>query len=262
MATTEHHGAFAFLTFFLIHALFIDIIIPGWAVFLIIFFGVFPDLDTLYWFFKKKGRLSMEFQHHLYFWTHWPLSYAPLIVIFLISLIFNFYPVYFLIPVIGVYCGHLIPDSIATGDGIMWGKIPWKKDRYARYVNLLASKTDGYHGRYWDVRYRKTIFFKLGHTAAISSLIIIICFLIFKGISFSNTASYILLIAFFIGTIILSLKSLPEKYYQEPPEGRYADYRRNPKYINGLSEKNRKKHLEKYSTLLEKKGIMEKITLK
>ena len=211
-------------------------IIPGWAVFLIIFFGLFPDLDSIFWLIIKKGKMDTEFQHHLYFWTHWPLSYFPLIFIFIISLILNFYPEYFLIPVIGVYFGHLLPDSISTGDGIMWGKIPWKKGQFARYVNIFASKTDGYHGNYWEARYRKTIFFKIGLLAAVMSIIII---LYFQIVSKKIIIFYIISIIFFLITIITGFKKIPDEFYEEPPEGRYADYRKNPKYINGLSEKNK-----------------------
>ena len=39
------------------------------------------------------------------------------------------------------------------------------------------------------------------------------------------------------------LKKIPEEYQKEPPKGRYADYRKNSKYINGLSAINKKKHL-------------------
>ncbi|MHA1294597.1 MAG: metal-dependent hydrolase, partial [Promethearchaeota archaeon] len=181
MARPEHHAAYAFLSYYLLYSIFIGQIIPGWAVFLVIFFGIFPDFDGLYWIIKKKGEINTEFQHHLYYWTHWPLSYIPCIIIFFLSLTFNFYPIYFLIPVVGIYCGHLIPDSISTGDGVMWGKIPWKKKRYARYINLFSNKTDGYHGHYWEARYRTTITFKIGRIASIFSLIILVVFLFYSS---------------------------------------------------------------------------------
>ena len=247
MARQEHHCAYAFILYFFIYLIWKGTIIPGWAVFLIFFFGIFPDLDTIYWAIKqRKLKMETEFQHHLYFWTHWPLSYIPLIIIFMISLIFNYYPEYFLIPIIGIYFGHLLFDSIATGDGIMWGKIPWKKNQYARYINLFADKTDGYHGLYWIARYRKTIFFKVGHITAILNVIIIIYFQITCLII---NIFYIISILYLLIAIILGIKRVPHDYYKEPPEGRYADYRKNPDYINGLSEKNRDKHLKKCSEI-------------
>ena len=53
--------------------------------------------------------------------------------------------------------------------------------------------------------------------------------------------------------LFLGLKFTSKKWQQEPPEGRYSDYRIKEKYINGLSEKNRRLHLMKYSVLLENK---------
>ncbi len=245
----EHHCAYAFYFYFLIYALWKGTIIPGFAVLLVIFSGMFPDLDIIYWYFKtKRGKMGTKFQHHLYFWTHWPLSYIPLIFCFIISLVFNFYPEYFLAPVIGIYFGHLFYDSIATGDGIMWGKMPWKKKRYARYVNLFASRTDGYHGLFWTARYRKTISFKIGHLAALGCIIVIFYFQI---VSTKIDIFYILSIIFFLINILIGLKKIPSEYYNEPPEGRYADYRKNQTYINGLSEKNRRKHYKKYSEIIE-----------
>lgn len=249
MARTEHHSAYAFLSYYLIYFLWKGSLMPGLIVFLIVFFGLFPDLDGFYWKIKEKQKMDTKFQHHLYYWTHWPISYIPLILIFIVCVIFNFYPELFLIPVIGIYCGHLIPDSISTGDGIMWGKLPWKKTRYARYTNLFSSKTDGYHGGFWSARYRKTIFFKIGNSAVISCIIIIILFQINAKISIGYIVSFL----YFIIGFVKGLKKIPEQFYKEPPEGRYADYRTNPKYINGLSKKNRKLHLKKYAALLEKK---------
>jgi hypothetical protein len=59
--------------------------------------------------------------------------------------------------------------------------------------------------------------------------------------------------------LLLGLKKSPKLYLEEPPEGRYADYRISIKYINGLSEKNRNKHIKKYLDLLKSKGILVKL---
>lgn len=249
MARHEHHSAYAFLIYCLIFLIWKGEIVPGFAVLLIIACAIFPDLDFIYWILKKKGKLNTEFQHHLYYWTHWPQFYIPLNIVFLIGLFLNFYPEYLIIPIVAIYLGHLIPDSISTGDGIMWGKIIWKKNKYARFINIFAKKTDGYHGNYWEARYRKTFFFKLGHVSAVISFIII---LYFQYISETICAFYIITMLYFLISIIFGLKKIPKAFYNEPPEGRYADYRKSRKYINGLSQKNKLKHLEKYASLLDK----------
>ena len=172
-------------------------------------------------------------------------------------------------PVIGIYCGHFLFDSISCGDGLMWGKIPWKRGRYARYINLMPARVDGYHGVYWEARYRKTLISKIGNVAVLLSIIIIFIFQINSIIEHFNDGNppgisgyFLFPIIFFIIALRIGLKKPSAKALEEPPEGRYADYRVNLNYINGLSKKNQKKHLEKYSVLLEKKGIMEKIKLK
>lgn len=270
MARTEHHSAYAFLIYYMIWIFWKGSFIIGgeyrYVVFWIVIFGAFPDFDAIYWLIKRRGEggISTDFQHHLYFWTHWPISYTPLLILFIISLIFNFFPEYFLIPVVGIY-SHLIFDSISCGDGIMWGKIPWKKDRYARYVNGFPGEADGYHGVYWEARYRKTFIFKVGTVCSFLSLGIISYFLISTmitsilagGIGFSGY--YVMPIVYFGITLWMGLKKPPKEYLKEPPEGRYADYRLNPDYINGLSERNKKKHLKKYRALLEERGVLEKV---
>jgi len=276
LAKIEHHSAYAFLIYYLIWICWKGAFIIGgeyrYIVLFIIICGMAPDFDSVYWFIKKKGKIkndTTEFQHHLYFWTHWPISWTPLIIFFIISLIFNFYPEFFLAPVVGVYGGHLLFDSISCGDGIMWGKIPWKKGSYARYINLIPNGTDGYHGIYWEVRYRKTLINKIGTMAVIISIIILTIFFIYTMIdTFYSTGSpgisgyYLMPIIFFVLTLIISLKKVPEKFLEEPPEGRYADYRLNIVYIKGLNDRNRKKHIEKYKSLLEEKGVLEQIKLK
>ncbi len=253
MARIEHHCSYAFLIYYIIYLLWKGPEVPGWTILLVIFFSLFPDLDTIYWLIKEDGKIDTQFQHHLYYWTHWPISYSPLILFFIISLFLNLFPLYFLIPIVGIYCGHLIPDSISTGDGIMWGKIPWKKMRYSRYINLWSKLTDGYHGKYWETRYRKTIFFKLGTSAVIFSLIILMINLLIQLISNEFGGFYLTAIIFFLSTSILGFKRFPKEFCKEPPEGRYADYRINPEYINGLSQKNRERHLQKFSEIIKNK---------
>ncbi|MFO8018178.1 MAG: hypothetical protein R6U96_06045 [Promethearchaeia archaeon] len=271
MARVDHHGAFAFLIYYSIWLLFYSegtFILPRHLVFLIVIFGVFPDFDALYYIVKQRGegKINTQFQHHLMFWTHWPVSYIPLIIIFVISTFFNFYSEYFLTPMIGIYCGHLLFDSISCGDGIMWGKLPWKKDQYSPFINLCKGGTDGYHGVYWEARYRDTLICKLGNIAVIIAIFIISTFQIITIVHYlpdpnspGISGYYLSPVIFFIIGLVHGLREIPEKYLEEPPRGRYADYRINPKYINGLNKKNRQKHIKKYKSLLQENHLLKKL---
>jgi len=260
LSRTEQHCAFGFLIYYLIYILWTGTyILNKYLIFLIVFFSIVPDLDSIYYYIKLKGKieLNMKFQHHYTSFMHYPLVYVPFIIAFVISLIFDFFPLYFLIPVVGIYIGHFLFDTIACGDGIMWCKNPFKKDRYARFINLCCSKTDGYHGKYWNARYQQTFICKIGNIVVIISVIIIQILEIFEAYqkNFPNytSAFYLGPIVFIILMFYLGIHEISPKWLEEPQEGRYADYRIDPKYINGLSEKNRKKHLEKYFHLLNKK---------
>jgi hypothetical protein len=224
-----------------------------------IYFSLLPDFDAIYYFLKSKGRLklTMEYQHHLNSLTHFPLIFTPVIIFFIISIILNYYPLFFLISVVGIYGGHFIIDSIASGDGIMWGKNPFRRKKYARFVNKYSDKTDGYHGRYWDARYRQTKIAKIGNYAVILVLVIIIFHISNLYLTTTNPSRYprsslFSLILFFVIFLYFGLRNPKEKWLNEPPEGRYADYRTNINYINGLSEKNRKKHMAKHQDILVK----------
>ncbi len=260
MSRIEHHSAFGFLLYYLIYIIWTrSLIVPSYYFSAIIYFSLLPDFDAIYYFFKGKGRLklTMEYQHHLSSLTHFPLIFSPIIIVFIISVIINFYPLYFLIPVVGIYCGHFIIDTIASGDGIMWGKNPFSRKKYTRFFNKYCDKTDGYHGRYWDARYRQTKIAKVGNYAVILVLIIIIFHVWNLYLSNNLSSRYprsslFSLIIFFLIFLYFGLRRPKEKWLREPPEGRYADYRVNMNYINGLSEKNRKKHMQKHQELLEK----------
>jgi len=259
MSRIEHHSAFGVLFYYLIYIIWTrSLIMPSYYFNAIIYFSLLPDFDVIYYFFKSKGRLklTMEYQHHLNSLTHFPLIFSPVIIIFVISVIINFYPLYFLISVVGIYCGHFIIDSIASGDGIMWGKNPFRRKKYTRFINKYSDKTDGYHGRYWDARYRQTKMAKIGNYAVILVLIIIIFHVLnlyLSNILYSRypRSSLFGLILFLIIFLYFGLKKPKEKWLKEPPEGRYADYRINMNYINGLSEKNRKKHIATHQGMLD-----------
>lgn len=61
MARSEHHSAHAFLLYFFIHVLWQGPRVSGWIVFLVLFFGFFPDIDGIYWRLKEKKRWEQNF---------------------------------------------------------------------------------------------------------------------------------------------------------------------------------------------------------
>ncbi|NVM45442.1 MAG: hypothetical protein HWN79_11050 [Candidatus Lokiarchaeota archaeon] len=265
MSRTEQHAAFGFLIYYFIYILFTgSFIMPSYYISSIIFFSICPDFDAIVFYLKKRGKfkLDTEFQHHFSSVAHYPLLYTPFIILFIMNVFRGSDPLISVVPVIGIYFGHFLFDTIACGDGIMWGKNPFSRKKYARFINIYCNKTDGYHGKYWGARYRKTRVSKIGNIAV---LFCVILFLIFQYsnipminpvfTSYSPRYSYHNSIMLLLLMLFLGLKFTSKKWLREPPEGRYSDYRIKEKYINGLSEKNRKLHLMKYSDLLEDKNI-------
>jgi hypothetical protein len=226
------HGAHAFWLFYAIHFLiWQEFPAPIYSA-LILLFGNLPDFDGLYWKLKG-GQHDNNFQHHLYFWSHWPISWIPVVVIMIFSFITSLAPQFFLCVVVGVYA-HLISDSASCGDGMMWSKIPWKKDQFAPFINLGSSKTDGYHGRYWTVRWRTTWTYKL----AIIQGILIIILMIVQMIRYGFVFFYLVVILFFIISMLSAFVPIHPKYYEEPPNGRFDDYRKHPAYLQWMEQNN------------------------
>ena len=220
------HGSSSFLLYHLIYYLWFHTI-PLPIVSLLAFIcGILPDFDGIYWKLKGK-KYDHTFQHHLKFWSHWPLAYFPLVILFVVALVFDFYPQYVLLPVLGVYL-HFIADSACCGDGMMWGKNPWKKGSFAPFINLFSAKTDGYHGMYWEFRWKQTKMFKIGLVMLFSSILLTAWFWI---ISQRFSFSYLLLCVIYFSLLVVSFKLIPEEYRKEPPNGRYADYRKDPEYL-------------------------------
>src|SRR6056297_1385529 len=101
------HGSNAFLAYYLLHFLIWETLAePIYGLFAV-FFGLLPDFDSLFFILKGKDPRDNTFQHHLYFGSHWPITYVPLILITTVSFIFNFYPKMFLVPTVGIYA-HMI----------------------------------------------------------------------------------------------------------------------------------------------------------
>lgn len=223
------HAAHAFWLYQLLHLIFFSSIPPiHWSV-LILIWGNFPDGDAFFHLLRKRNPHNTSFQHHLIYWTHWPVAYTPLFIISIVSWIVNWQSDFFIFLVVGIV-SHLMSDSACCGDGLMWRKIPWKKDQFAPFLNLFSSKTDGYHGGYWVPRWRKTIMFKI----SIIESILGILYLIINIAFISFTVWPIIGILLFLITLSLSFWPINNKYYEEPSEGRYADYRKNFKYLEWM----------------------------
>ncbi|UYP44595.1 hypothetical protein NEF87_000880 [Candidatus Lokiarchaeum ossiferum] len=220
------HAAHAFWLYQLTHLIIFSSLPPTYWGTLIIIWGNFPDIDALFHLLQKKDPNDMNFQHHLEYWTHWPISYIPIFLMAIISWILNWQSEFFLFLVVGIL-SHLIADSACCGDGLMWRKIPWKSNQFSPFVNLFSSKTDGYHGGYWVPRWRQTIMFKI----SIFETILGIFFLSLHTIFIESSFWSIFGILIFLVTLSLSFWPINTKYKEEPPEGRYADYRKNPQYL-------------------------------
>ena len=228
MDSTAHASHGYFLYFFL-HWLIWGTLVPPIYGAIIVICSILPDFDGLFFVFKGKDPHSNEFQHHLYFGTHWPITYIPLIVIFIITWIFNWIPEFFLALVVGVY-GHLLADSACCGDGLMWTK-SYDRTKFAPFINLFSKQTDGYHGGYWTVRWRKTKMYKIAFLEA-SVIVILNLFWMVQLFSWAN----LFVVLFFIGSMFGSCLPIDSKYFEEPEAGRYADYRKNPDYLAWMEE--------------------------
>ncbi len=191
--------------------------------------GMFPDIDGIIWLISFRGKKAdNSFQHHLMYPTHWPVTYIPVVVWTAIAFWLGIYPMHFLAMSMGIYL-HLVFDSISCGDGMNWGA-PWGR----RFINLFSSTTDGYHGRYWNYRFNKTVFFKIGYVAGVASLVVLV---LIAPSHPDDLGWYIFALAGLGFVMATGLKSAPAEFAKEPPEGRYHDYRRLPEYYTRLPQK-------------------------
>lgn len=227
------HSSHSYILYNLTYFIIWNTISPPIFSFIAIIFGIFPDFDVIYHHLKGKNSRDNSFQHHLYYWTHVPLSYIPLVILFIISVIIKFHVEIFLIPLIGIL-SHLLSDSACCGDGMMWSKIPWKKGQFGVFYNFFSKNTDGYHGNYWIVRWRKTLMFKL----AFIEISLIILFNIWYQTNFGIDWASIIIVIFIVIIIIYETRRIDSKYHKEPPNGRYYDYRKNSCYLAWMQKKN------------------------
>ncbi len=227
------HASYSFLIFTLLHVTLFRNVPTGGLSVLALLFGMFPDIDGLYWKLTTKSVQSdNSFQHHLYYPTHWPVSYLPLVAWVVVSYFLSFHFPYFLAMLVGIYA-HLTFDSMGCGDGMNWGA-PWGR----RFVNLFSGKTDGYHGNYWGYRYRKTAFFIVENIAAVACIGLLAWFSTMRP----GSAGWYIFAMVGLGVLVLTgFIPIDARYAQEPPGGRYNDYRKIPGYWDNLPRKHKQR---------------------
>jgi uncharacterized membrane protein len=218
------HSTYALIVYYFMYFLIWRSYPPSNYSWFVIIFGNLPDIDGIFWLLKKKPY-DNTFQHHLFSWWHWPISYSWTIGLFLLALVFDYYPSFFLLIVVGIY-SHMIADSITSGDGLMWGKIPWKKGQFGSFINLWSSKTDGYHGFYYNVRWQNT----WTNRITIVITFMLIAWLIFIQFDQGFIFAYFLILLYFAGLLLGLLIRIDPKFKLDPPNGRFDDYRRNLDY--------------------------------
>ena len=74
--------------------------------------------------------------------------------------------------------------------------------------------------------------FKIANVEAIIIIIMMIIYMVKVSIS----TSAILIVLFFIISVGIGLRKVPDKYQEEPPKGRYDDYRKNKAYLRWMEE--------------------------
>ena len=129
---------------------------------LLMLFSILPDMDFFFHALVRKGKYDSSFQHRKWF-THWPISYSPLLVLL------YFYPSMALfVACLGIY-SHLALDTLFCDDGIMVF-YPFSK----KFYNFFGSKFRNTHGVEWLRVYKKQMIFKLDVVSFISLLIILL----------------------------------------------------------------------------------------
>jgi membrane-bound metal-dependent hydrolase YbcI (DUF457 family) len=149
------HFAYPVLLFVLIAKLF-GITYSAYHLVIVILFALLPDIDFFYHGLVKKGKYDDTFKHHEWF-THWPVFYAPLLILLILFPSFN------LLLICGAIYSHLILDSFFV-NGIMWLH-PFSKRKFAFF------KIDHCHGWEWYKFYKTKPIYKIDMIATIIALV-------------------------------------------------------------------------------------------
>lgn len=130
---------------------------------LIVIFSVIIDFDFFYFIFVKNGNYKIALPHHAWF-THWPITYIPLLILLFFNpsrwLFLMTFSIYF----------HLAMD-LFTGNGIMLF-YPFSK----KYHKFFSKELIKYDGLAWAKVYQRMTIFKVDVIAGITLII----FLFFK----------------------------------------------------------------------------------
>lgn len=119
---------------------------------LLILFCVLPDLDIIInWAYTKTtGRRFHAGVNHHEWASHWPISYIPLALLFII--IPNSYTGLMLYGIIS----HLVLDSIACAWGVMW-LYPFSRRWFNYYAAKFRHTVDGLA---WLKTWKQTYYFR------------------------------------------------------------------------------------------------------
>jgi len=142
------HIAYPTLTFMLLAKL-LNIYYTSSDLMLLMIFSFLPDIDLLIHYVAKNGNTNEVPQHHNWF-THWPITYVPLIIALILYPHLKLFLITF-----GIYA-HIMLDMVFSGDGIMFF-YPFSK----KYYNFLSEKTKNRHGPDWFSAYRKLPIYKI-----------------------------------------------------------------------------------------------------
>ena len=123
----------------------------------------------IFYFVKQvvqTGKYAVPLKHHT--WpSHWPVVYAPLLVVALITL-----EPFFLVAAGAVFL-HLVMDMFFCNTGIRW-LYPFSDKWYI----FLSTKTKGRHGLAWNKAYNRLFISKIDKVAFVLFLIHVTVFLI------------------------------------------------------------------------------------
>lgn len=137
---------------------------------LIIGFSIFPDIDMAYDLFRQlftKGKYDVPANHHAWF-THWPIVYAPLILIAIISA-----EPFFIIAASAIYF-HLAMDTLYCNEGVML-LYPFSK----KWYKYFSEQTQKKKGLDWNKAYAKLRIAKIDKYAFVLVFVHVFYFVFF-----------------------------------------------------------------------------------
>lgn len=154
------HLSYPFLGFLLLAKLF-GIGYSSKELLLLMVFSILPDLDFFYHALKRGGWQEYTLKHHKWV-SHWPIVYSPLIAAAFI------YPEKGVIIACAAVYFHLLLDTFASGDGIMW-LYPFSK----KFYNFFSEGYKDKHGHAWFKAYAERRLYKIDLISYTTLLIVL-----------------------------------------------------------------------------------------